>query len=52
MHIDDSEIMTHILSKLPEKYETIVEILEDKLVDKDKSHNIERIRNKLSSKFD
>ena len=30
-HIDDSEMMTHILSNLPEEYHTIMEILEDKL---------------------
>ena len=29
VRIDDSEIMTHILSNLPEEYQTIVEILED-----------------------
>ena len=33
VHIDDSEMMTHILSNLPEAYYNIVEILEDNLDD-------------------
>ena len=46
-------MMTHILSNLPEKYQTIVEILEDKLNEEQHPLNIERIRyinqtNKLS----
>ena len=45
-------MMTHILSNLPEEYQTIVEILEDKLYDKDDHIAIERIRDKLLAKFD
>ena len=44
--------MTHILLNLPEEYQTIVEILEEKLHDKDDPLTIERIRDKLSVKFD
>ena len=43
--------MTHILSKLSEEYQTIVEILEDALDDKFNPLNIERIRDKLLEKF-
>ena len=44
--------MTHILSNLPEEYQTIVEFLEDELYDKYHPLTIERIREKLSVKFD
>ena len=44
-------MMTHILSNLPEEYQSIVEILEDKLDDKDDHLNIERILEKLLVKF-
>ena len=45
-------MMTHILSNLPEEYQTIVEILEDELDDKDYPLTIERIHDNLSVKFD
>ena len=45
-------MMTHILSNLPDKYRTIVEILEDELNEKYQPLTIERIRDKLSVKFD
>ena len=51
-HIEESEMMTHILSNLPEEYHTIMEIIEDKLDDKYYPPTIERIRDKLSVKFD
>ena len=44
--------MTLILSNLPEEYHTIVEILEYDLDDEDDPLTIERIRDKLSVKFD
>ena len=44
-------MMTHILSKLSEEYQTIVEILEDVLDDEDNPLTIERICDKLSVKF-
>ena len=40
VQIDDSEMMTHILSNLPEECQIILEILEDELYDKDKPINI------------
>ena len=52
VHIDNSEIMTHILSNLPEEYQTAVEILEEKLYYKDDSLTIEKIREKNSVGFD
>ena len=39
--------MAHILSNLPEEYETIVEIQEDKLDDKDNTLTIERIHDNI-----
>ena len=45
-------MMTHILLNLPAEYQTILEILEDKLDDKDNPLTIERIRDKISVKFD
>ena len=50
--IDGSEMMTHILSNLPEEYQNIVEILEYGLDDDSNTLNIKRIRDKLSVKFD
>ena len=44
--------MTHILSNLPEEYQTMVKILKDKLDDNDEYLNIERIRDKLLVNFD
>ena len=44
--------MTHILSNLPEEYQNIVEILEEKLYDKYEPLTIERICDKLSDFFD
>ena len=45
-------MMTNILSNLPEEYQTIVEILEDKLDEKYHSLTIDITRNKLSVNFD
>ena len=39
--------MTHILLNLPEEYQNIVEILEDKIYDKDNTLTIERIRENI-----
>ena len=44
--------MTHILSNLPEEYQTTVEILEYELYDKNDPLTIERIREKNLAKFD
>ena len=44
--------MTRILSNLPEEYQTIIEVLKYELYDKDDPLIIERIRDKLSVKFD
>ena len=44
-------MMTRILSKLPEEYQTTAKILEDKLDDKYDPLTIERIRDKHSVKF-
>ena len=52
LHIDDSQMMTHILSNLPEVYQNILEILEDYLDDEDAPQTIKRIRDKLSEKYD
>ena len=49
--IDDVEIMTHILSILPEEYENIVENFEEKLDDRICSLTIDRIWGKLSAKY-
>ena len=45
-------MMTHILYNLPEEYQIIVGILEDKLDNKDKPLNIESIRDNLLVKFE
>ena len=50
--IDDSEMMSHILSNLPEEYQTIVEIIEDKLDDGSDFITIERIRDNILVKYD
>ena len=52
VHLDDLEMMTHIILNLPEEYQTMVEILEYKSDDDSKPLTIERIRDKLSVKFD
>ena len=44
--------MTCILLNLPEDYQSILEILEDRLYDEDNPLNIERIREKNLVKFD
>ena len=44
--------MIHILSKLPEEYQTIVEILEAELENKYNSLTIEEICDKIYVKFD
>ena len=49
--IDDVEITTHILSNLIEKYENIVENLEDESDDNIDMLTIEIIRGKLSAKY-
>ena len=43
--------MTHILLNLPEEYQTIVEILEKKIDDKENPLTIERICDKLLVKI-
>ena len=45
-------MITHILSNLPEEYQTIVYLLEDKLDDKDDPLPIERVRDKIPVKFE
>ena len=45
-------MMTYILLKLPGKYLTIMEILGDKLNDKDNHLTIERICDKILMRFD
>ena len=45
-------MMTHILSTLPEEYQNIVQILEDKLYDDDNPVTIKRIRDKLLVKYE
>ena len=44
-------MMSHILSNLPEEYQTIVEILEDKLDDDSDFITIERIRDNILVKY-
>ena len=51
VQIDESEIMTHILSNLPEEYQTIVEILEGILDDENHPLTIKRVSNKLLVKY-
>ena len=45
-------MMTHILLKLPEEYQTIVEILEKKIDDEENPLTIERIRDNIFVKYD
>ena len=52
VHIDDSEIMTHILSNLPESYKNILEILEDDLDYDNNPQTIDRIHDKLLVRYD
>ena len=44
--------MTHILLNLPEEYQDIVKILEDKLDDKDEPITIDRIYEKFLVKLE
>ena len=44
--------MIHIISNLPEEYQTIVEILEDKWDDASDFITIERVRDKILVKYD
>ena len=44
--------MTHIILKLPEEYQIIVKILEDKLGGKDDPLTIERITDKILVNFE
>ena len=44
--------MTHILLKIPEEYQNIVEIIEEKLDGYDNPLTIESIHNKLLVKYD
>ena len=50
--IDDVEMMTHILSNLPEEYNNIVENLEYELDDEIGMLNLEIIWDKVSAKYD
>ena len=52
VHIDDSEIITHILLNLPEEYQNNVQILEEKRDDTDDPLTIDIICDKLSVKFE
>ena len=45
-------MMSHIQSNLPEEYQTIVEIIEDKLDDDSDFITIERIRDNILVKYD
>ena len=45
-------MMTHMLLNLPEEYQTIVEIIEDYLDDKNNPLTIERTRDKIFVKLD
>ena len=51
VQIDDSEVMTHILSNLPEEYQNIVETIEYKLDYEENPLAIDRIHDKLSVKY-
>ena len=44
--------MTHIISNLPEEYQTIVEMIKDGLYKEDNPLTTKRICDKLSEKFD
>ena len=50
--IDNLEVMTHILSNLPEKYENIIENIDDGLDDGIDTLTIERIRDNSLAKYD
>ena len=50
--VDDDEMMTHILSSLPEEYEIVVENLEEKLDDDIDTLTIEIIWITISTKYD
>ena len=50
--INDSEMMYHILSNLPEEYQTIVEIIEEKLDNDSYFITIEKIRDRILVKYD
>ena len=50
--VDDVEMMTHILSSLPEEYEIVVENLEEKLDDDIDTLTIEIIWITISTKYD
>ena len=52
VHIDNSEITTHIISNLTEEYQNIVEIIYGDLDDEDNQLTIEMIRDKLSVNYD
>ena len=45
-------MMTHILSNLPEEYQTIVKVLEDEVDDDNDPLTIERIHDKLLVRYD
>ena len=45
-------MMSHILSDLPEEYQTILEIIEDKLDNDSEFITIERVRDKILVKYD
>ena len=47
VHIDNSEMMTNIISNLPEEYQNIIEILKYELDDKEEPLTIERIHDKV-----
>ena len=49
--VDDVEIMTYILSNLPEEYEKIIENLEDELDDDIDMFTIKNIWDKLSANY-
>ena len=44
-------MITHIILNLPEEYQTKIEILEEKLDDKDSPLNIKRIHDELLYKY-
>ena len=50
--IDNLEVMTHILSNLPEKYENIIENIDDGLDDGIDTLTIDRIRDNSLAKYD
>ena len=50
--IDDVEMMTHVLSNLTEEYKNVVETFEKKMDDDINILTMERIRDKLSARYD